>query len=162
MTLIYLFEITINCRYGRYLTLVMENKHDVDLLMELTDYNRLASEGMLPIQYNREIKYKKYEYIFFHFEILNYDQALQKWLKYIQLYESLKCITNDFNKLFIKDHEGIYLSFNSIDENLQNILNEFYDCCESPYNRGYSVVKLYYNDIVQGKNIKRRKNRSIV
>ena len=152
MNCVYLFEITINCKYGRFLTFLIENKYDIDLVMELTDYKRLLSEGILPLNYNRTVKYEEYDKEYIIDEILNYDQVLEKFNKYIELYESLAFHTDNFENLYVKDHENKYLRFKSISFDVQIALTEFYDYCESYYNISHIYVYEVYDDVVIHKN----------
>ena len=163
MTRVYLFEITIKCKYGRSMTFFIQNKHDIDLFMELTDYKRLISEGTIPLYYNREVKYEEYEENYLPANILNYDQANQKWNEYFQSYQSLELYTHVFKNLFVKDHHNTYLSFKSMSIDFQKLFTEFYNCCESHYNDLYASVEEYYDDIVENKNdiIERRRIRNL-
>ena len=152
MNCVYLFEITINCKYGRFLTFLIENKNDADLVMYLTDYKRFLSEGILPLNYNRSVKYEEYDKEYIIDEILNYDQVLEKWNKYIELYDSLHFHTDNFENLYIKDHDERYLTFKYISFDIQIAFIDFYNCCESYYNMSDIDGEEYYDDIVENKN----------
>ena len=153
MTRVYLFEIIINCKYGKSLTFLIENKNDADTIMELTDYERLLSEEILPLNYNRDVSYKVFERKYISDKILNYDQVLEKWNKYMKLYKSLQFYTDNFKKLYVKDNDERYLRFKSISFDIQIAYIDFYNCCESYYDDINDIdAEQYYNDVVETKN----------
>lgn len=150
---IYLFEITIRCKYVRAITFLIRNQHEADLIMELTNRNRIIyNNETLPIQYDREVKYQRFGIFDVRQDVLCYECFLEKWFKYMKLYEALQFHTDDFKKLFFKGYDKKYLNFKYIGIDIQNALTEFYNYCESYYNRSDIDVEQYYDNIVDNKN----------